>query len=79
MKFHGLDWQSNPNVTIQQSTKMDFQSKSNPKKKDWIFGFFFKSTIQSYQPLTIGTTPESKIGQLVEQGGAFILRENYLG
>ena len=25
MKFHGLDWQSNPNVTIQQSTKMDFQ------------------------------------------------------
>ena len=39
MKFHGLDWQSNPKVTIQQSTKMDFQSKSNPKK-DWIFGFF---------------------------------------
>ena len=31
MKFHGLDWQ--------QSTKMDFQSKSNPKK-DWIFRFF---------------------------------------
>ena len=39
MKFHGLDWQSNPKVTIQQSTKMDFQSKFN-QKKDWIFGFF---------------------------------------
>ena len=40
-----MDWQSNPKVTIQQSTKMDFQSKSNPKK-DWIFGF-----VQIHNPI----------------------------